>query len=227
MKNVILSLADITGNAVKPWLDAGYEAFLVDPQHGTTRTEGAVTKFAGTIEEAMPAIGELIRDNRIAMVFGWPPCTHLAVSGAGSFKRKMEDPTYYKYEGPNMWINAMRVVQECANVGMLSGAPWFLENPKSRISTLWRKPDHKFHPWHYTAYAPEDHYKKETWLWTGGGFIMPKPAMDDSLLFTPPDDRIHKCPPGPERSNIRSVTPMGFARAVFDANHRPGLEVAA
>lgn len=227
MKNVILSLADITGNAVAPWLEAGYEAFLVDPQHGITRTEGAVTKFAGTIEDAMPAIGELIRNNRVAMVFGWPPCTHLAVSGAGSFKRKMEDPTYYKYEGPNMWINAMRIVQECANVGQLSGAPWFLENPKSRISTLWRKPDYKFHPWQYTAYEPRDNYKKETWLWTGGGFVMPKPAMDGEVMFIPPDDRIHKCPPGPERANIRSVTPMGFARAVFEANHRPALEIAA
>jgi len=30
--------------------------------------------------------------------------------------------------------------------------------------------------------------------------------------------RIHKCAPGPDRHNIRSATPMGFARAVFEAN---------
>ena len=33
-----------------------------------------------------------------------------------------------------------------------------------------------------------------------------------------PDDRIHKCPPSAERANIRSATPRGFARAVFEAN---------
>jgi len=33
-----------------------------------------------------------------------------------------------------------------------------------------------------------------------------------------PDDRIHKCPPGPDRHNIRSATPLGFSRAVFRAN---------
>lgn len=60
MKTVI-SLCDLTGNMTKPWVDAGYHALLVDPQHGTTRTEtmpnGArITRFAGTIEDAMPLI---------------------------------------------------------------------------------------------------------------------------------------------------------------------------
>ena len=50
MKTVI-SLCDLTGNMVQPWIEAGYRALLVDPQHGTTRVEGPVTKFAGTVEE--------------------------------------------------------------------------------------------------------------------------------------------------------------------------------
>lgn len=41
-----------------------------------------------------------------------------------------------------------------------------------------------------------------------------------------PDDRIHKCAPGPDRQNFRSATPMGFARAVFQAN-APKLRIAA
>jgi hypothetical protein len=32
--------------------------------------------------------------------------------------------------------------------------------------------------------------------------------------------KIHLMPPSPERSDLRSVTPAGFARAVFEANHR-------
>lgn len=47
---------------------------------------------------------------------------------------------------------------------------------------------------------------------------MPKPLRAYSRLWGDPDNRIHFASPGPERANIRSVTPMGFARAVFAAN---------
>lgn len=46
---------------------------------------------------------------------------------------------------------------------------------------------------------------------------MPDPAIDHTL--GEPDDRIHKAPPSDERANFRSATPMGFAKAVFAANH--------
>ena len=52
---------------------------------------------------------------------------------------------------------------------------------------------------------------------------MPEPQRD--LTLGPPDDRIHKAPPGPDRENFRSATPLGFARAVFAANAR--IEAAA
>jgi len=46
---------------------------------------------------------------------------------------------------------------------------------------------------------------------------MPPRRMHD--LFEEPDTKyIHHQPPGPERANIRSATPMGFAKAVFQAN---------
>ena len=65
-------------------------------------------------------------------------------------------------------------------------------------------------------YFEEDNYTKKTCLWTGGGFVMP---MSNKLQeLDAPDDRIHKCPPVPDRHNIRSATPMGFAKAVFKAN---------
>jgi len=60
-----------------------------------------------------------------------------------------------------------------------------------------------------------DGYHKKTCLWTGNGFRMPEPRP---IPLHARADRIHKCPPGPERANIRSATPMGFARAVFEAN---------
>lgn len=208
MKTVI-SLCDLTGNMVKPWVDAGYHAFLVDPQHGTTRTGGNVTKFAGTIEDAMKTIGELIQDGEVAMVFGFPPCTDMAVSGARWFETKRAADKLFQ-------AKAVMVAEQCRTIGRLSGAPWFVENPVSVLSSAFGRPQHTFHPSDYTAYEAGDNYTKKTCLWTGGGFIMPQPAKDSTL--GPADNRIHFASPGPERANFRSATPMGFARAVFDAN---------
>ena len=214
----VISLCDLTGNMVQPWVNAGYDVLLVDPQHGITRKEGPVTKFAGTIEDAMPAIGELIRTGSVAAVFGFPPCTDMAVSGARWFRTKYEADKLFQ-------AKAVMVAEQCRTIGRLSGAPWFVENPVSVLSSAFGKPQHSFHPSDYTAYEPADNYTKKTCLWTGGGFVMPQPARDSSLGS--PDNRIHFASPGPERANFRSATPMGFARAVFEANHVPALEVAA
>lgn len=205
----IVSLCDLTGNMVQPWVDAGYQAFLVDPQHGITRQEGPVTKFAGTVEDAMGEIGKLIQADEIAAVFGFPPCTNLAVSGARWFKTKYEADKLFQ-------AKAVMVAEQCRTIGRLAGVPWFVENPVSVLASAFGKPQHTFHPADYTAWEPADNYTKKTCLWVGGGFVMPQPARDGSLGA--PDNRIHFASPGPERANFRSATPMGFARAVFDAN---------
>jgi hypothetical protein len=213
MPKTVISLCDLTGNAVKPWVDAGYHALLVDPQHGTTRTEGRVTKFAGTVEDAMPLIRELIRSGDVVFVMGWPPCTDMAVSGARWFADKYAADHLFQ-------AKAVMVAEQCRTIGRLSGAPWFVENPISVLSSAFGKPQHIFNPHDYTAFEPADNYTKKTCLWVGGGFIMPPPARDLTITDEP-DDRIHKAPPSAERANIRSVTPMGFARALFEANHNP------
>ena len=82
--------------------------------------------------------------------------------------------------------------------------------------------------WHrFTAFCKErgivlppglnnDGYHKSTCLWTGGGFVMPEKRP---IPFNEFPNMIHHASPGPERANIRSVTPMGFAYAVFESNH--------
>jgi len=214
---VAIFLCDITGVMAKPWVEAGYSCILVDPQHpeGVT-VEGAVVKVGHIIDH--PITWEVLRGTiqagRVAFVAGFPPCTDLAVSGARWFKSKSEvDPAFQ--------FKAMHVVWQCQVIGELSGAPWFAENPVSQISSLWRKPDHIFNPHDFTGYCPNDNYTKKTCLWTGGGFVMPEPFRDMSL--GEPDNRIHFCSPGPDRANIRSATPEGFAQAVFMANHKPAI----
>lgn len=209
-RNVVVSLCDLTGNFVRPWVEAGYEAILVDPQHGFSSTDGPVTKLALTTAEAIPQLAELVHAGRVAFVAGWPPCTDLASSGARWFARKSGE-TDAMFQA-----RAAAVAEQCRTFGVLSGAPWFVENPVGVLRQVFGEASHIFQPYDYTLLEPADNYTKPTCLWTGGGFRMPPPQRDTTL--GPPDDRIHKATPGPERANFRSVTPMGFARAVFAAN---------
>lgn len=217
MKRTVISLCDLTGNMVKPWVDAGYQAILVDPQHGITSGDDLVMRYAGTIEDAMDYLGHVLRTYKVSMVFGFPPCTDMAVSGARWFESKRAADKMFQ-------AKAVMVAEQCRTIGRLSGAPYLVENPVSVLAAAFGKPQHTFHPADFTAYEPADNYTKKTCLWAGNGFIMPESAKDETLGA--PDNRIHFASPGPERANFRSATPMGFARAVFAANHRPAMEVA-
>lgn len=211
---IAIFLCDITGVMAKPWVEAGYDVILVDPQHREgVATQGKVTKVGHVIDDPVTwkVIRRAIQSGNVAFVAGFPPCTDLAVSGARWFESKRK-------EDPAFQFKAMHVVWQCQIIGELSGAPWFAENPVSQISTLWRKPDYSFHPYDFTGFCAEDNYTKKTCLWSGGGFVMPSPCRDETLGA--PDDRIHKAAPGDGRANFRSATPEGFARAVFLANHR-------
>ena len=210
-RDTILCLCDLTGIMAVPWVEHGYMAVLVDPQHGFSREEGSVVKLALTVWEAMPYIGDLVRGNRVAFVAAFPPCTDMAVSGARWFDQKRRaDPLFQ--------AKAVDVAEQCRTVGKLSGAPYFVENPVSVLSGVFGHPDYTFQPFQFTRWCAADNYRKRTCLWAGNGFVMPHPSPDMSL--GDPDDRIHKCPPGKDRANFRSRTPLGFARAVFDSNAR-------
>ena len=215
--DVVVSLCDLTGTFVAPWVEAGYSAVLVDPQHGLTRSDGRVTKLAMTVEEALPHLAELVAVRRVAFVAAFPPCTDMAVSGARWFAAK-------RAADPMFQAKAVAVAEQCRTFGQVTGAPWFVENPVSVLRRVFGKADHIFHPYEFTGYEPADNYTKATCLWTGNGFRMPEPFRDPTL--GEPDDRIHKAPPSAERANFRSATPAGFARAVFEAN-APAREAVA
>lgn len=50
MRDTILCLCDLTGVMARPWVEHGYQAVLVDPQHGCDHEDGAYLKLACTIE---------------------------------------------------------------------------------------------------------------------------------------------------------------------------------
>jgi hypothetical protein len=207
-------LCDYTGNMAEPWAAAGYHVILVDPQHPrgshtVAHGKGFITRIGATILECAAVLGGYIKTGYVVFVAGFPPCTDVAVSGARWFSHKAKADKHFQ-------AKAALVAEQCRMVGLLSGAPWLFENPVSVFSAIFGKPSHTFNPYDYTGYEPADNYTKKTCLWTGGGFVMPAPRRDLSLGA--PDNRIHTAPPSADRANFRSATPMGFARAVFDAN---------
>lgn len=210
-RDVVISLFDVSGIMLEPWLKAGYECWIVDTQHpvsyGTdgVTSEGQLHKLHRDL--TVPFLPPVDKE-RIAFVAAFPPCDHTAISGSRWFKGK----------GLRRLAHSISMFATAAEFCEWAGAPYFMENPVSTISSYWRKPDYKFHPYYFTGYNIEDNYTKKTCLWTGNGFVMPGEFQVDDLPS--PDDRIHKCPPGPDRHNIRSATPRGFAEAVFRANHK-------
>lgn len=194
---------------VQPWLDAGIRAVTVDTQDPVNMHPLRIHMKAD-VRAFTPDPSPLI-------VFAFPPCTDLAVSGA----------RWYRDKGLRGLIRALEIVEACRAICDDSGAPYMIENPVGTLSTYWREPDYAFDPCDYG-----DPYTKRTLLWTGGGFVMPpvvKPGdMFGAPTWVPPTEgsKMHKLPPGPERANLRSETPKGFARAVFNANRAHVMEAA-
>lgn len=208
----VISLCDLTGNMVRPWAEAGYTCVCYDFQH-SIRADRVEAVGAGSITYRWADVRSLtyadIRSEwDVDIMFAFPPCTNLAVSGARDFRRK----------GLRGLIDALEAVEACRVLCETTFAPWMIENPVSRLSSCWRKPDFMFDPCDYG-----DPYTKKTCLWTGGGFAMPPKDRVEPTM----EGHIWKMPPSPERANLRSATPMGFARAVFQANGKPALSTEA
>ena len=228
-RNYVVCLFDYTGFMARPWLEAGYNTILADIQHpegwrvdmrhqvqdgyGMQYTVGCDLEKGFDIPDWL--------EGRIYLVVGFPECTNVAVSGARWFQDK----------GPRGLALSLNLFATCKELGEASGAPYMIENPVSTFSTYCGKPQHTFDPYEYGGYLPEndqhptypeiippnDAYTKKTCLWTGNGFVMPAPRP----VEVSDTNHIHNALGGKSArtKNIRSATPRGFARAVFEANH--------
>lgn len=195
---------ELTGRMAEPWVARGYKALCVDHQVEPGERNGIIFQRADMREWVPP---RHIIEQGVAFFAAFPPCDHLAVSGARWFKGK----------GLKALAHSITLFNAAVFWAEYFGAPYLIENPVSTISTYYRKPDYTFHPWHYSGYCGEDAYTKKTCLWTGNGFVMPEPRFVPDVR---PDDRIHKAPPSEHRADFRSATPRGFAEAVAIANGR-------
>lgn len=136
------------------------------------------------------------------MIIAFPPCTHLAVSGAAWFKQKRQDGR--QQQGIDFFLAIANA--DCDKIA--------IENPVGIMSTYYRKPDQIIHPWQFGH--PE---QKATCLWLKGlPRLVPTIDVKEEMLALPKNkrERLHYLSPGPERAKLRSKTYPGIARAIAE-----------
>jgi hypothetical protein len=223
----VISLYDYTGFALAPWRDAGYECYAYDIAHKDTQKDGINFLHADLHDPStLKQIAEF-HDGKSAFLSCFPVCTDLAVSGAAWFAKKRE-------ANPNFQEEAATYAMACGWLGEYLNCPYFVENPVSVLSSLWRKPNYYFHPFEYGGYLPaddkhplwpdyiagQDKYSKKTCLWTNDSFKMPKKKPVKCESFGNSKQKAKLGGTSSRTKNIRSATPRGFAQAVFEANKR-------
>lgn len=168
--NLVVSLFDKTGNMVKPFLDAGRIALIVDIQHppGLTTDDGRLWRLGCDLRAGFDLPAGLPDFAEIEFISCFPPCDHLAVSGARWFKGK----------GLRLLALSIDLFATAADfcVRMKARYPrvrYMIENPVSTISTYWREPNYHFHPFQYTGVVATDNYLKNTCLWTSEDYVLP------------------------------------------------------
>lgn len=223
MQYDVISFFDYTGNAVRPWAEAGYKCLILDIQHSGISTmyeagNGSITAMHMDLspdnQEAVLGLLDRVGEN-VKMMYAFPPCTHLAASGARWWTGK---GAKVRDDAIAMVVNIEYIMERTALFPNCR-CEWLIENPIGRLSTLWRKPDYIFHPYQYAGYLlgeewKRDAYTKATCLWTSHGFKMPAKKETEVVK----KNYIHNLPPSANRANLRSITPMGWAKAVMEAN---------
>lgn len=124
------------------------------------------------------------------LMLAFPPCTHLAISGARWFKNKQVE------QGEA--LDFVRLLLEAPIPGIA------LENPKSVISTRIRKPDQIVQPWMFGHGEV-----KGICLW-----LKNLPKLVPTKIVEGRKGRVWYEGPGPDRWKNRSRTLSGLAEAM-------------
>ena len=141
------------------------------------------------------------------MIIAFPPCTHLAVSGARWFPEKIADGR--QQSGIDLFMAIANA--DCEKI--------VIENPVGIMSSKWRKPDQIIQPWMFG-----DNAKKTTCLWIKGlPNLVPEITDEPKLEY-------HNMPNGKRMEmwmyNIRCTTTKDGARAKLASKTFPGIAKA-
>lgn len=133
-------------------------------------------------------------------IFAFPPCTHLASSGARWFKQKQKDGR--QKNGIDFFMRIANA--DCDKI--------LIENPVGIMSKIFRKPDQIIHPWMFGHKE-----NKATCLWLKNLPLLQSTRNVKHLMIgmdKSKTDKIWYMSPGPDRAKLRSKTYSGIAKAI-------------
>lgn len=213
---VIWSLFDGSGIMGLPWAMAGHQVYCFnadDANHGeyVVKMKNENLHYVNCWIDSGFDFGK-----RPDIIFSFPDCTMLAGSGE-------------KHERTNGDVDSAVILARLTeSLGDRYNCPWMVENPVGKLSTVWRKPDYYFDPYEYGGYMSgfeesfhakmpaRDGYTKKTCIWAGNGFVMPRKVIAPHIgKFW---GWAYLGGASAKTKQLRSLTPRGFARAVFEAN---------
>jgi len=204
----VLIACEFSGIVRDAFATRGHDAWscdLLDTERPGNHIKGDVLKLLAE---------DILAGEKWDMLIVFPPCTHLAVSGARWFKEKRADGR--QQEAINFFLTL--AMAPCDRIA--------IENPIGIMSTVWRKPDQIIQPWQFG-----DKVQKATCLWLKNlPPLEPTKIVDRGLIYVDPRGKSHGgaftmrakraysplmlLPNSEERWKIRSRTFQGIADAM-------------
>lgn len=197
-----MSFCDYSGTWSRPYVEAGYNVIRVDLKSGQD-------------VRLVPYV-----DDGVYGILAAPPCTDFAGSGAQYWPAKDAD---------GRTLAALALVDACLRaVAIYRPCFWVLENPVGRLNRWIGPSAYSFNPCDFGGYMasnersselapPQDAYTKKTLLW--GRFNAPKRLPVAPVRACSQGSWVQTLGGKSERTKeLRSITPVGFARAFFLAN---------
>lgn len=208
MEKVLISLYDRTGNASRPYKEAGWKVYQIDIQNGI---DILTWDFLQPLKDSNHAFPQI---NIIAM----QPCDCYALCGNKHKKNRILNG---EFELSQKLVARTKEIIDFYDDARLLGF-WMLEQPMTDIhkKNPWiGKVTQKFNPCDFAWYDPEPNrsrYNKQTWLFGRFNKMIPKrmePIKKDSPIWSEFGGKSIKT------KNARSITPLGFAYAFYNANN--------
>lgn len=206
-RKVILSLCDFSGNWCEFYRqdNGNYTVITVDVKPLREEPKPNRQHIVCDVNDFMT--GGL---PEIHGVLAAPPCTDFSVSGAQYWKAKDADGRTEKSVA--LVRSCIRIIKE------VQPQWWAMENPVGRFRKFFGDPSWSFDPCDFAGYGTEaDRYTKKTLIW--GTAKKPEVRRLDPIRVCEQGSWIQKLGGKSERTKeLRSMTPLGFAKAFKEAN---------
>lgn len=160
----VLVACEFSGIVRDAFIALGHDAVSCD----LLETERKGPHFKGDIFE-------LLIDDTFDLMVAFPPCTHLAISGARWFKQKQ--------------IEQVEAIEFFIRLALQPIARIAIENPIGIMSTHYRKPDQIIQPWQFGHGET-----KATCLW-----LKNLPPLKSTKIVLGRNPRVHHEPPSQNR----------------------------